>query len=139
MQIEFRLHLRKLILNAVLCCFMTLMHIVACWVCHATNNFTWVSDLANLYWTFTLTHHTIIITCSITITASIISRPILDCFQRWPSEDCVLWRLFPDCVFGCNPFSYLRPLLRIEPSVLTVETPVRTTIPRLLLPSNGLF
>jgi hypothetical protein len=20
-------------------------------VCHATNNFTWVSDLANLYWT----------------------------------------------------------------------------------------
>jgi hypothetical protein len=36
------------------------------WVYHATNNFMWVSDLANLYWTLTLTHLTIITTCSIT-------------------------------------------------------------------------
>jgi hypothetical protein len=34
-------------------------------VFHATNNFTWVSDLVNLYWTLTLTHLTIIITCNI--------------------------------------------------------------------------
>jgi hypothetical protein len=106
-------------------------NIVTCWVCHATNNFTWVSDLTNHYWAFTLTHCTIIITCSITITASTISRPILDCFLRRLFHDCLLRRLFPDL--------YLRPLLRNEPFVVTVETPVITTIPRLLLPSNGLF
>jgi hypothetical protein len=39
---------------------------VTCWVCHATNNLTWVSDLAYFYWTLTLTHLTIIITWSIT-------------------------------------------------------------------------
>ena len=38
-----------------------------------------------------LAHVTIIITCSITITASTVSRPILDCFRRRrPSEDCLL-------------------------------------------------
>jgi hypothetical protein len=33
-------------------CFWT--PVVTCWVCHVTNNFMWVSDSANLYWTLTL-------------------------------------------------------------------------------------
>jgi hypothetical protein len=73
-------------------------NIVTCWVCHATNNFTWVSDLANLYWTFALTHRTIITVCSITITASTISWPILDCFQRRPFEDRLQRGLSQDCL-----------------------------------------
>jgi hypothetical protein len=29
------------------------------WVCHATNNFTWVLDVATIYFAFTPTHLTI--------------------------------------------------------------------------------
>lgn len=45
-------------------------------------------------------HACFIITCSITITASTVSRPKLECFWQQPSEDCILavffyivWRL----------------------------------------------
>jgi hypothetical protein len=63
------------------------------------------------------------------------SRPWLDpnCLRWRLFPDCVLRRLFPDWLFECIIFLYQLPLLRIEPSVVTVKTSVRITIPRLLL------
>jgi hypothetical protein len=40
----------------------------------------------------------------------------------------------PRLSFECNPLLYMWPLLRNEPFVMTVETPVRITIELLLLP-----
>jgi hypothetical protein len=48
-------------------------------------------------------------------------------------------RLLSAAVSRLCPFLYLRPLLRSKRFVVTVETSIRITIPRLLLPSNGLF
>jgi hypothetical protein len=73
-------------------------NIVTCWVCHATNNFTWVSDLANLYWTLALIHLTITVTCSITTTASTSMRH-LNCPWPWLDLSCLQRRLSQDCLF----------------------------------------
>jgi hypothetical protein len=39
----------------------TYINIVACCLCCVTNNFTWVLDLANIYWMLTFTHSSTII------------------------------------------------------------------------------
>jgi hypothetical protein len=135
---DFSFILDVIISYVVLCSSIYIMlvyNIVTCWVCHMTNNFTWVLDIANLYWTLTLTHLTIIIASNITwllaqyFNAS--SQLSLAVAGPQLSSAAAMPRLsFSQCI----TFLYLWPLLRVEPSVVTVETPVRITIPQLLLP-----